>query len=100
MRIINFCIRYKYVLTCIVFLLYLFFGNNNIIENRRKNRKIKNLENELQHYKAAVANLKTQKNLSVVNTEEEREEYFRKHHYLKKEDEDIFRIVYENENRK
>ena len=97
MKIINFCIKYKYVLTIIVFLLYLFFGDNNIIENRKRNNELKNLKNELQHYKTNVESVKTQNNLSTVNTKEEQEEYFRKHHYLKKEDEDIFRIVYKNE---
>ena len=94
MKVINFCIRYKYVLTVIVFMLYLFLGDNNVIENSKKNKEIKKLENDLQHYKTTVASMKTQNNLSSVNTKEEREEYFRKHHYLKKEDEDIFRIVY------
>ena len=96
MKIIHFCIKYRYVLTVIVFLLYLFFGDNNVIENSKKKQKLKNLEIELQHYKSAVASVKTQNNLSTVNTKEEQEEYFRKHLYLKKEDEDIFRIVYKN----
>ena len=95
MKIINICVKYKYVLTIIVFLVYLFFGDNNIFESRKWNKEIENLNNELEHNKTIVANLKTQNNLSSINTEEEREEYFRKRHYLKKENEDIFRIVYE-----
>ena len=95
MRIVNFCIKYKYVLTVIVFLLYLFLGDNNLFENQKRNKEIKKLEKELLHYQTTLAGMKTQNNLSSVNTREEREEYFRKHHYLKKENEDIFRIVYE-----
>jgi hypothetical protein len=76
-------------------MLYLFLGDNNIIENRKWQKKAENLDNKLQYYKTAVANAKSQNHLSSVNTQEEKEEYFRKHHYLKKENEDIFRIVYE-----
>ena len=97
MKIINFCIKYKYVLTIIVFLLYLFLGDNNIMENRKQNKELQSLENELQHYKTTVDNVKTQSNLSAINSPEDREEYFRKHHYLKKEDEDIFRIMYKKQ---
>jgi len=82
-------------LTIIVFLLYLFLGDNNIIESRKRSKELKSIDNELQRHRAAVANVKTENYLSTVNTKEEREEYFRKYHYLKKENEDVFRIVYE-----
>jgi len=75
-------------------MLYLFLGDNNVIENSKRNKELRKLENDLQHYKATVASMKTQNNRSTVSTKEEREEYFRKHHYLKKDDEDVFRIVY------
>ncbi len=97
MKIINFCIKYKYILTLIVFALYLFLGDNNILENRKLNNEIEDLESELGHYKTTVVGIKTQHSLSSINSKEEQEEYFRKHHHLKKENEDIFRIVYTNE---
>jgi len=75
-------------------MLYLFLGDNNVVENRKINKEIRQLEGELQRYRATVTSVKTQNNRSTMDTKEEREEYFRKHHYLKKEDEDIFRIVY------
>jgi cell division protein FtsB len=95
MKIINFCIRYKYVLTIAVFLLYLFFGDNNIFENRKWNKEIKELDNKLKYCKMTVDNIKTQNNLTSVTTKEEEEEYFRNHLYLKKNNEDVFRIVYD-----
>jgi cell division protein FtsB len=95
MKIINFCIKYKYLLTIAVFLLYLFFGDNNIFENRKWNKEIKELDNKLKYCKVAVDNIKTQNNKSSITTKEEEEEYFRNHLYLKKNNEDVFRIVYD-----
>ncbi|MDR1879234.1 MAG: hypothetical protein LBQ64_06700 [Bacteroidales bacterium] len=57
------------------------------------NKEIKALEMELQQYQTAVTTIKLQNTLSPVIVKEEREEYFRKRHHLKKENEDIFRIV-------
>jgi hypothetical protein len=74
--------------------LYLLFGDNNIFENHKLNTKIRNLEVELQHYNTMLSTISSNNTLSPIVTKEEREEYFRKHHHLKKENEDIFRIVY------
>jgi cell division protein FtsB len=82
-------------------LLYLLLGDNNLLENRRLNRQIENLEDELQQYNVGVNSMKNQKNLSsTINSKEDEEEYFRKHHHLKKENEDIFRIVYVDNDKK
>ena len=96
MKIIHFCIRYKYILTVGIFLLYLFFGDNNILENREWNGKIKEKEKELERCKITVATKKTPTSSSVT-TKEEEEEYFRNRLYLKKENEDVFWIVYKGE---
>jgi len=95
MRVLNFCTKYKYALTIIVFLLYLFFSDNNILVNRELKKEINKLENKLEHCKSTVYEIKGQSNRSSVTTKEEEEEYFRKRHHLKKENEDIFRIVYD-----
>ena len=96
MKIINFCIRYKYLLTITIFLLYLFFGDNNIFENRKWNKDIKELEDKLKYRKMIIDNIKTQNNRLSITTKEEEEEYFRKSpHYLKKVNEDVFQIVYD-----
>jgi len=95
MRVVNFCVRYKYVLTIVIFLLYLFFGDSNILKNRELKKEIEKLENELEHCKITVSDIKGQNNLSIVTTKEDEEEYFRKRHHLKKENEDVFRIVNE-----
>ncbi|MDR0368493.1 MAG: septum formation initiator family protein [Bacteroidales bacterium] len=93
MKIIEFCKKYKYALTLMVFAAYLFFGENNLTENHKLNAEIKRLESELQHYNTMILNVKSQNALSAFSSKEEKEEYFRKQHHYKKENEDIFRIV-------
>lgn len=96
MKVINFCIRYKYLLTVVVFVAYLMLGDNSIFKKMQLSREIRELNKELQQGKAIAASMKTQNNLSSITTKEEEEEYFRKYHYLKKENEDVFRIVRKN----
>jgi cell division septum initiation protein DivIVA len=69
------------------------FGDNNIFESHKLNKEIKSLEMELQQYQIAVKTIKLQNKISPVIAKEEQEEYFRKRHHLKKENEDIFRIA-------
>jgi hypothetical protein len=59
------------------------------------------LESEVQRYHIIVDGMKSQNNpSSPIISKETEEEYFRKYHHLKKEDEDVFRIVYVDENKK
>ena len=96
MKVIEFCKKYKYVLTLLVFAAYLFFGENNVLENVKLDSEIKRLKHELQNYRVQIANTKAQNAISSYSTKEEQEEYFRKQHHYKKENEDIFRISYSN----
>lgn len=93
MKILEFCKKYKYILTLLVFIAYLVFGENNITQSYKLNSEIKRLESELQNYNAMISNTKNQNSLSSYSSREEKEEYFRKQHHYKKENEDIFRIV-------
>ena len=93
MKIINFCKKHKYVLTLLVFAAYLIFGENNVPGNYKLNAEIKRLESELQNHNAMIANTKNQNILSSYSAKEDKEEYFRKQHHYKKENEDIFRIL-------
>ena len=83
-------------MTVVVFLLYLFLGDNNILENRAWNSKIEEKEKELERCKITVTTRKTPKSSSIT-TKEEEEEYFRNRLYLKKENEDVFWIAYKGE---
>ena len=93
MKFIEICSKYKYAIAVAVFALCLFLGENSILETRRLNKRINDLETELYQYKQIANNVKAQNSTLTNSTEEETEEYLRKHHNLKKENEDIFRVV-------
>lgn len=93
MKFIEICNKYKYVIAAIIFVLCLLLGENNILENRKLNRQINDLETELLEYKQSASNVKTTNATLTNSTDEETEDYLRKHHNLKKENEDVFRIV-------
>ena len=93
MKILEFCKKYKYILTVIVFAVYLVFGENNLVENHKLNFEIRALNFELQKYNELIADVKKQNTVSSYTTQEEQEEYFRKQHHYKKENEDIFRVI-------
>lgn len=96
MKILEFCKKYKYILTLLVFVAYLIFGENNVAQSYKLNTEIKRLESELQDHNDLISNTKNQNILSSYSTKEDKEEYFRKQHHYKKENEDIFRIVEED----
>jgi cell division protein FtsB len=93
MRFIEFCKKYKYLIAIGVFAFFLFFGENSILETRRLNKRIGDLKTELHRYQQTASSNKTQNSTLTNCTDEETEEYLRKHHNLKKESEDVFRIV-------
>ena len=93
MKILEFCSKYKYVIAIGIFVFCLFFGGNSILETRQLKKRIAELENELHEYKQRAKNVKTQNATLTNRTDEETEEYLRKHHNLKKDNEDVFRIV-------
>ena len=93
MKLIEFCSKYKYIIALLVFAFCLFFGENSILETRKLNRQISELKTELQKYKQRAGNVKTQNSTLTNSSSEETEEYLRKHHGLKKDNEDVFRII-------
>ena len=93
MKILEFCSKYKYIIALLVFVFCLFFGENSILETRKLSRKISDLKTELQQHKQRASSVKTQNSTLTNSSPEETEEYLRKHHNLKKDNEDVFRIV-------
>ena len=94
MKFIEFCSKYRYLIAIAIFAFCLFLGENSILETHRLNKRIDDLEKELHKYRQSANRVKIQNSTLTNNTEEETEEYLRKHHNLKKENEDVFRIVY------
>ena len=100
MKLLEFCSKYKYVIAIIIFAFCLFFGENSILERRQLNKRIDDLEKELQQHKQSASRMKTQNATLTNRTPEETEEYLRRHHNLKKDNEDVFRIVSEKSEKK
>ena len=83
-------IRNKYVFTGAAFVLWLsFFDENSMIDQIRGTHKVSQLEESMDFYVNEIR--KSQEDLNVLATNQERLERFAREKYLmKKENEDIF----------
>ena len=83
-------IRNKYVFTGVAFLLWVsFFDENSLIDQVRGTHKVSQLEESMDFYSKEIR--KSQEDLNVLATDQERLERFAREKYLmKKENEDIF----------
>jgi cell division protein FtsB len=86
-------IRNKYVLTALVFVLWLLiFDQNNLIERHKGVRQYKQLMEEQQYYQKKI--LEDRKRINELKTNLENLEKFAREQYLmKKDNEEIFIIV-------
>lgn len=85
----------RYALGIIIFLLWiLFLDNYSYLEHRVLNKEIEELENNIQYYKKEIYNdsikIKKLKNLNEI------EKYAREKYYMKRENEDVYIIEFEN----
>jgi cell division protein DivIC len=86
----------KYILTLIVFFLWLlFFDQNNLLERRKLNREYDQLLQEREFYMKKIE--EDRKRIKELKTDNENLEKFAREQYLmKKDNEDIFVIVEED----
>ncbi len=84
-----------YILALIVFAIWmLFFDTHSYLLHRELNEEIDDLENEKEYYKNEMA--KDQKAIKELSTEKGVEKTARETYYMKKPDEEIFIIEYED----
>lgn len=84
-----------YVLALIVFGVWmLFFDTHSYLLHRELNEEIEELEDEKDYYKGEMA--KDQKTIKELSTEEGVEKTARETYYMKKPNEEIFIIEYED----
>lgn len=81
----------KYIISIIIFLIIL-IGNNRIGVNRDLQQQINDKEKAIKEERESI-NAVEQYILRLQNDPVLQEEYVRNHYYLKKPNEDIFRIV-------
>ena len=88
-------IKNKYILTFLVFLIWiLFFDKNNLLERARNLKQLKQLEKDKIYYQERIE--KDAARLEQLKTDKENlEKFAREQYYMKKENEDIFVIVEE-----
>ncbi len=90
-------IRNKYVITLLVFLVWIiFFDQNNLLDRVHKMQRNNKLTQEKEYYLEKIKKDSTK--LHQLKTDEENlEEFAREEYYMKKDNEDIYIIVEEED---
>lgn len=84
-----------FILILVVFAVWmLFFDTNSWLIHHELNTEIETLENEKKYYKREIE--KDNKAIKELSTDEGLEKFAREEYYMKKDDEEIFIIEYED----
>ena len=87
--------RNIFVLSLIIFAIWmLFFDSNSWFIHNELNREIKKLEEEKEYYQGEIE--KDKKEIKELSTDEGLEKYGREHYKMKRENEEIYLIEYED----
>ncbi len=83
-------LKNKYVLVLIAAVIwFIFFDQNNLVQQYRLSRQIKNLKQEKEYYQEQIA-IDTLQIRKLKENPDELERYAREKYLMKKKDEDIF----------
>lgn len=86
----------KYIFIITLFVIWmLFLDNASYLDHRALNKQIKELENNRDYYLQEIS--KDQRQIKDLSQPEKIEQYAREQYYMKKDNEEIFIIEYENE---
>lgn len=94
MREINYrkLVLNKYFITFVLFFIYVvFFDEHNLIERWKSAKKIQQMEEEVEFYKAEIKATK-QKTNELQSDDENLEKFAREQYRMKKDNEDLFII--------
>ncbi|NNC50511.1 MAG: septum formation initiator [Flaviramulus sp.] len=84
-----------FVLILVIFVVWmLFFDANSWLIHHELNTDVENLENEKNYYKKEIE--KDKKALKKLSTDEGLEKFAREEYYMKRENEEIYIIEYED----
>jgi cell division protein DivIC len=82
----------KYFITFVLFFIYVvFFDEHNLIERWKSAKKIQQMEEEVEFYKAEIKATK-QKTNELQSDDENLEKFAREQYRMKKDNEDLFII--------
>ena len=92
---IPFFLKNKYVVTFLLFLVWMtFFDRNDIITQIELRKNLRQLERETNLYQEKIKQVRTDKDALLTN-KEMLEKFAREKYWMKKDNEDIFLIVEE-----
>ena len=81
----------KYVITLLVFLIvYLFIGDQSLIQFARRGREIRQLEQQRDMYREATQEAQSQ--IQTLHHPDSLEQYAREHYYMHKSNEEIYLV--------
>ncbi|UJH67882.1 FtsB family cell division protein [Allomuricauda sp. SCSIO 65647] len=84
-----------YILVLTIFVIWMaFFDTNSLLIHRELNQEIKKLEKQKEFLQAEIE--KDREVLKKLSSEDELEKYAREKYYMKKKEEEIFLIEYED----
>ena len=90
-------LKNRYVLTFLIFLVWItFFDQNNLVDRVRQLNRHEELEEEKAFYRTKIKQDSVKLHQLKTN-EENLEEFAREEYFMKRENEDIYIIVEENE---
>ena len=95
MKLIEFLKKYRWLILIVCLAVYLVFAEGGIIHRRQVDKEIKLLKNELENQKRIIATLEEQNNRLFSEHQTDEEEFIRTHLFLKKDNEDVFRVNYQ-----
>ncbi|MBQ0136819.1 MAG: septum formation initiator family protein [Bacteroidales bacterium] len=81
----------KYILTLLIFAaIFIFVGEQSLIKDMQRNRKVRQTERAIQETKQAID--KAQHQINVLNRTDSLERYGREHYLMHKDNEDIYLV--------
>jgi cell division protein DivIC len=87
----------RYVIVLVFFIVWMFFLDNySYIEHRDLNKQIEELEDNKKYYQDEIK--KDQENIKLLKSPDQIEKYAREKYYMKRENEDIYIIEFEEDN--
>jgi cell division protein DivIC len=90
-------LKNKYILTLIIFIVWIFlFDSNNLVDRFTQMKSLKQLEKDREYYEKRIG--EDSKKLNELETDKDNLEKFAREQYLmKKKDEEIFVVIDEEE---
>ena len=97
MKVLEFIKKHKYILTLLLFVFLIFFGNNRLAMNRELKKQIREKEKTIEEEKIKIDSVELYMEQLRQNPDMQ-EAYVRNRYHMKKPNEDIFYISRPQEN--